>query len=105
VRWLRAGGHDLLWAAEIRPGADDADWASLAEHDQRIILTNDKDFGEIIYRDRLSRCGVVLLRFDDVTVSNARARWQSVWPSIESSAAGNFVVVTESKVRIRPLPA
>jgi predicted nuclease of predicted toxin-antitoxin system len=77
----------------------------LAERDQRVILTNDKDFGEIIYRDRLSRCGAVFLRFDDVTVSNARARLQSVWPSIESSAAGNFVVVMESKVRIRPLPA
>ena len=104
VEWLRESGHDVIWAAESQPGTLDAQWAALAQHEDRIVITEDKDFGEIVYRDRLSRCGVVLLRFDGMSVANALARLQAAWSVVEANPSGQFIVVTENKVRVRPLP-
>jgi predicted nuclease of predicted toxin-antitoxin system len=101
---VRATGHDVLWAAESQPGALDAEWAALAEREGRIVVTEDKVFGEIVYRDRLSRCGVNLLRFDDIPVAAALARLQAVWSVVEANPVGQFIVFTENKVRVRPLP-
>ena len=57
VAWLRTSGHDVLFAAEARAGAPDIDWAAQAEQEQRVILTSDKDFGELVFRDGLASHG------------------------------------------------
>jgi predicted nuclease of predicted toxin-antitoxin system len=105
VGWLRGNGHDVVYAAEIRPGATDVDWLNQAEREGRILLTSDKDFGELVFRDGLNSHGVVLLRLEDFTVSEALVRLQGVWSVIEANPAGQLIVVTENKVRVRPLPS
>ena len=60
VAWLRAAGHDVLYAPEVDPGAIDEDWLSRADADQRLVVTSDKDFGELVFRDQLNSFGVVL---------------------------------------------
>ena len=105
VRWLRASGHDVLYAAEARPGAPDADWLTEAEQEKRIVLTSDKDFGELVFRDGLSSHGIVLLRLNDVTAAEAISRLQSVWAVVEVNPAGRFIVITEHKTRVRHLPS
>jgi predicted nuclease of predicted toxin-antitoxin system len=62
VQWLRQMGHDVLYAAEADPGQDDAIWLHRAEQSERLIVTADKDFGDLIFRDRLNSHGVVLMR-------------------------------------------
>ena len=104
VAWLRTTGHDVLYAAEARAGAADVDWAARAEAEQRVILTSDKDFGELVFRDRLASSGVVLLRLDDLTVAEILARLQAVWSFVEANPTGRFIVITERKVRGRSLP-
>ncbi len=104
VDWLRTGGHDVLFAAEARAGAPDIDWAVRAEREQRVILTSDKDFGELVFRDGLASHGIVLLRLDDLTVSEILARLRTVWSVVEANPAGQFIVITESKIRVRSLP-
>jgi predicted nuclease of predicted toxin-antitoxin system len=104
VAWLRAGGNDVLFAAEEQPGAADTSWAGRAEQEQRVILTSDKDFGELVFRDGLTSHGIVLLRLDHLTVSEILARLQGVWSVVEANPSGRFVVITESKVRVRPMP-
>ncbi len=64
VAWLRSGGHDVLFAAKASPGTADIRWVETAEREQHVILTSDKDFGELVFRDRLTSHGVVLLRLD-----------------------------------------
>jgi predicted nuclease of predicted toxin-antitoxin system len=105
VAWLRASGHDVLFAAEIQAGAADVDWAVRAEQEQPVILTSDKDFGELVFRDGHSTHGIVLLRLDDLTVAEILARLQGVWAVVEANPTGRFIVVTESKVRVRTLPS
>jgi predicted nuclease of predicted toxin-antitoxin system len=52
IRWLQAEGHDVLMATALAAGASDRHWLDLAEAEKRIIITSDKDFGELVFRDR-----------------------------------------------------
>lgn len=105
VSWLRSIGHDVLSAAEENPSTSDVDWTELAMRDQRVILTFDKDFGELVFRDGLACNGIVLLRLDDLTVAEILVRLQSVWAVVEANPVNRFIVITETKVRVRPLSA
>ena len=53
VAWLQSGGHDVLFAAEASPGTADLRWMEIADQEQPLILTSDKDFDELVFRDRL----------------------------------------------------
>jgi predicted nuclease of predicted toxin-antitoxin system len=103
VRRLRSQGQDVLYAAETRAQTPDADLPSEAEAQNLIIITEDKDFGELIFRDRLNNHGVILMRMGDFPVSFRLARLQDVWTTVENNLPGRFVVVTESKLRARAL--
>jgi len=104
VTWLRSAGHDVLAAADIQPGAPDGDWVSRADREQRLILTSDKDFGELVFRDGLTSQGIVLLRLDDVVPAEMLSRSQDAWSVVEANPTGQFIVITPTKVRVRPLP-
>jgi predicted nuclease of predicted toxin-antitoxin system len=103
VRWLRSQGHDILYAAETRVQTSDTDLLSEAEAQRLVIITQDKDFGELVFRDRLNSYGVVLLRMGDFPVSFRLARLQAVWATVEGNLPGKFIVVTASKLRVRDL--
>jgi hypothetical protein len=49
--------------AEISPRVGDDEVLRLAHEDERVLLTEDKDFGELVYARGLDSCGVVLFRF------------------------------------------
>jgi predicted nuclease of predicted toxin-antitoxin system len=103
VTWLVDQDHDVLYAAEARVQTADIDLLTEAEADGYIILTEDKDFGELVYRDRRNSHGIVLLRMPDVPVTGRLARLQDAWEIIESNLPGNFIVVTPNRLRVRPL--
>ena len=62
VAFLRVGGHDVLYVAESAAGFSDADVIALALHEKRLLLTEDKDFGDLVFRRERSVPGVVLMR-------------------------------------------
>jgi predicted nuclease of predicted toxin-antitoxin system len=103
VIWMRTNGHDVLFASEAQPGTADSEWLRLAENEKRLIITSDKDFGELVFRDRLNSHGIVLMRLDTLPISQRLARLQECWSIIEANPSGKFIVVTEKKVRVRPL--
>ena len=104
VTWLRTGGHDVLYAAEVQPGAADSSWTARALQEQRVILTSDKDFGDLVFRDGLTTHAVILIRLDDLPVVEILARLKDVWSVVEANPSGRFIVITEKKVRVRSLP-
>ena len=61
VNALRVDGHDVLYVAESLRGATDEGILDRAFSESRILLTEDKDFGELVYRLRLPTCGCVLM--------------------------------------------
>jgi len=103
IQWLRQAGHDVLSAAETSPGEDDAVWLRQAEQSKRVIVTSDKDFGELIFRDRLNSYGILSIRMPRLSLRERVARLAAVWSSIEANPQGKFIVITEGRVRIRSL--
>lgn len=63
VRALRATGHDVTAILEIAPQAEDAVVIGLAVRERRILLTEDKDFGELVYAHASATSGVIFLRW------------------------------------------
>ena len=68
--YLRAAGHDVLAVADDMPQADDQDILARASAEQRVLVTNDKDFGEMMYRLHQSHVGILLLRLHDESQAN-----------------------------------
>lgn len=63
-------GHDVLYMVEYRPGMPDLDVVALARTEARILITDAKDFGELIVRRRVPCAGIVLLRIDPIDFAN-----------------------------------
>jgi predicted nuclease of predicted toxin-antitoxin system len=64
VRSLRAAGHDVAAVIEDSPGAKDHEVLARAAREERIILTFDRDYGELIYRlKHPAPAGIIYLRF------------------------------------------
>lgn len=100
---LREAGHDVWWARTEDPGLQDADILARAGQEQRIVATFDKDFGELAFRQGLPvESGIVLFRLALPSPEYAARTIAAVLES-RSDWRGNFSVVEEGRVRMRPL--
>jgi len=100
VRALRGDGYEVAAVAEISGGAADDVILELARSGEYILLTGDKDFGQLVYADQQATGGVILIRFP------ARAR-QSLGYAIATAVRvlgerliGRFVVIQPGRVRL-----
>jgi predicted nuclease of predicted toxin-antitoxin system len=100
---LRRDGHDILYAIESLRGATDDSLLACAFFERRILLTEDKDFGELVYRLRRLTHGVVLLRFDVADRDLKVPRLRYLLEQETERLSGAFVVLEADKIRIRPL--
>jgi predicted nuclease of predicted toxin-antitoxin system len=105
VRALRAAGHDVQAVSDLSPGVDDEGVADLARREDCLLLTEDKDFGQLFYAAAGPETGVILIRFP----GNAR---RSLAPAVlqvidqrGEALRGCFVVVQPGRVRILPPPS
>jgi len=102
VEYLRRAGHDVLAVAEAMPEARDRDILSRAMNEGRILVTNDKDFGELIFGRGQAHPGVVLLRLHDETPTNRLRVIGRVLDRYADRMPGHFTVAPETSVRFRP---
>ena len=104
VDFLKTKGHDVIFVSESMPQADDQAILKRAMADKRILITNDKDFGELVFRIRQTHSGVVLLRLRDDHPSNRVGIVKILLEKYTERLMGNFSVATEKEIRIRTLP-
>lgn len=100
ARWLRAQGHEVYSVYEQARGLDDDQIIERAYDEEWILITNDKDFGEKVYRERRPHRGVVLLRLEDERASSKIAILQRLLAEHAADLADGFAVVTETRVRL-----
>jgi predicted nuclease of predicted toxin-antitoxin system len=100
---LRAQGHDVLYAIEVLRGATDELLLARAFSERRVLLTEDKDFGELVYRLHRPAYGIVLLRFDIGDRESKIPRLGYLLDHEAERLPHAFVVLEPNKVRIRPL--
>jgi predicted nuclease of predicted toxin-antitoxin system len=105
VRALRAAGHDVLAVAEVAPGADDSVVIDLARRAGRMLLTEDKDFGQLVYASGRPTAGVLLLRYPATARQALAADVVRLVGHRRRRLAGRFVVIQPGRVRLGALPA
>jgi predicted nuclease of predicted toxin-antitoxin system len=102
---LRIAGLDVSAVIEHMPGASDAAVLEFARSEKRLLLTFDRDFGELIYRrGELPPPGVVYFRFLPIDPEESARILRSLLEHSEITLSGRFTVVTRDQVRQRPLP-
>ena len=97
---LASQGHDLLSALERHARATDEELLALAMEEGRILVTEDKDFGELVFVRRLPHPCIV--RFVEMTVAEKVTAMRELieqHPGLMSEGA--LIVVTRTRVRIR----
>ena len=99
ARWLRDTGHDVFSVYEQARGIKDEEIIHQAFRENRILVTNDKDFGEKVYREQYPHRGIVLLRLGDERAIVKIETLGRLLANHSDQLADNYVVVTETRVR------
>jgi predicted nuclease of predicted toxin-antitoxin system len=97
--WLASQGHEIFSVYQSARGMNDDEIVQKAFSENWILITNDKDFGEKVFRERRPHHGVILLRLDDERAPVKVAVLGSLLENYADQLQGRFVVVTETRVR------
>jgi predicted nuclease of predicted toxin-antitoxin system len=98
---LRTDGHEVDYVAEMDPGLDDATVLRLASEANALLITADKDFGELIFRRREVTQGVLLIRLAGLSLDAKAETVSAAIREYVSQLTGAFTVVRPGTVRIR----
>ena len=101
VELLREKGHEVLYVAELSPSIGDHEVLDLATREGSILLTSDKDFGELVFRRGQAHEGVVLLRLHGLKPSEKAQAVLSVVERHGGELGNAFAVVEPERIRIR----
>jgi predicted nuclease of predicted toxin-antitoxin system len=105
IRRLRAAGHDVAAIIEDAPGSDDTVVLAQAAQEDCIILTFDRDYGELIYKRRLPPPpGIVYFCIIFATPEEPAERLLQLLTAPGFSLDGNFTIVEPGQARQRALP-
>jgi len=97
--WLRQQGHDVISVYDQIRGSDDDAVIQIAGEEKRILITNDKHFGEKVFRSGRVHHGVILLRLEDERFASKIAVLGRLLDSYATRIEGSFIVVSERRVR------
>jgi predicted nuclease of predicted toxin-antitoxin system len=104
IELLKANHYDIKWIRTTAPGISDEEVLVMSVLENRILLSFDKDFGALVYqKGRQASCGIVLFRFKIISSMQAAAFVTNVLNQ-RNDWQGMFSVVSEDKIRMRPLP-
>ena len=99
AKWLREQKHDVFSVYNEARGLDDDAIVQRAFEENWVLITNDKDFGEKIYREKHPHRGVILLRLEDERAAVKIEVLRKLLRTYSDQLADQFVVVTETKIR------
>ncbi len=99
AQWLREQGHEVFSVFEEARGTDDEAIIRKAFAENWILITNDKDFGEKVYRERYPHRGIIFMRLEDERAINKIEVLQRLLENHSDKLVGQFVVITETQVR------
>ncbi len=104
VNSLRLKGYDVAWVREDTPGSSDIQVLERAQNEGRILITFDKDFGELAFRYGLpAQCGIILFRISNPSSAHV-ARVAVAAFNQRQDWAGHFSVIEDTRIRMTPLP-
>ena len=99
IRALRAAGHEVVSVMEIAPGADDKAVLELAAREDRIFITEDRDFGQLTYAAASPGPGVILVRFPSNMRAGLPALMMELVAEYGDKLRGRFTVIQPGRIR------
>lgn len=100
---LKDKKYDVIYVGDDFPFAEDEEILKIAEKQDRILITNDKDFGELIFRYRKPSSGVILLRLKIDFPDNRTKILLTLIKKLGTKLKKKFIVASEDKFRIKEL--
>ncbi len=100
AQWLHGEDHEVFSVFVEARGMTDDEVLTKAFVENWILITNDKDFGEMIFRERRTHHGIVFLRLADERAANKIIVLEQLLENYGKKLPEQFVTVTETKVRI-----
>ena len=98
---LRADRHDVIAVSELSPGVDDDEVLEIAAREGRILITGDKDFGELVYRLGRASAGVILIRLSGLSNAAKATAVSDAVHAHEAELPEAFAVIEPGRIRIR----
>ena len=99
--WLQSQGFDTVAIRDLNPRMSDVDALELAFSENRIVITMDKDFGELVYYRKQKHSGVILLRMEDARIDEKLSAVQKIIDQHGELLHGSFSTYQDEKLRIR----
>ena len=99
--WLQTQGHDILAVRDLDPRLPDSEILARAVREQRLVITMDKDFGELVYRSGQPHSGVLLLRLGEARSRKKVSVVRKILTQHAKQLTGCFAVYQGGRLRIR----
>ena len=100
VEYLLEKKYDTKWIPDFNCAMPDEDLLHLANIENRIIITNDKDFGELIYLQKKISTGIILFRVKEQRVEDKVNLIKYLLENFTEKIMNHFIVITDEKIRI-----
>lgn len=102
-KYLETHGYDTKSVRDINPCMLDKDIIAVAALEGRMVITMDKDFGELVYHSSMKHCGVLLLRLEDATGLEKQKVVDHILLNYSDKIENHFCVFQNDKFRIREI--
>ena len=99
--FLYKSGYDVLPVRKINPRMSDSEIIGIAAKDNRVIITMDKDFRELVYNSDLIHKGILLLRTENCTGDKKAKILSEILIKYPGELEENFCVFSKDRLRIR----
>jgi len=103
VDFLKEKKYDILWVSDYDRSLKDVELIQLANEENRILITNDTDFGELVFNQNKITTGIILIRIKDQNVKKKLNSLKKTLLLFEQKLENNFVVITEKRIRLKSL--
>ncbi|HSE83383.1 MAG TPA: DUF5615 family PIN-like protein [Thermodesulfobacteriota bacterium] len=100
-QWLQKRGYDIRAVRDIDPSMEDRDIFNMAVTEARMVITMDKDFGELVYNSGLAHTGVLLLRLEDAKADEKVRIVENILKKYSDRLLNKFCVYQNGRLRIR----
>ena len=100
-KWMQGNGYDVKSVRSINPKAKDSEILNLAVHEDRMVITMDKDFGELVYNSGKKHSGVLILRLEDATGDQKVQIVKKILNEYIDKIEHKFCVFQDGRLRIR----
>ena len=100
-KWLRSEDHNVIAVRDLDPRMSDSEILERAVLERRLVITMDKDFGELVYNSGKPHAGILLLRLAEASSAEKVAVVREIMLRYSRKLPGRFAVYQNGRLRIR----